>query len=110
MPRQKKMQANKNVGEVVTLLIPPEDIEIFWKRITDAGFPQSKKGVYDYIMADVMEEEDWDAELPPHHAGAGVIRGAVNEWAERNPEQWSEVKRKGSVAIQSLVSKLMKKL
>lgn len=98
------MTVNNNVGECINLYIPPNQSDEFWKVITEAGFTKDSKGVIEYVLE---PEEDWNEEIP---TAGGVAMGAVKEWADKHPEEWNRIRKKGSSVVGNLFSKIASKL
>lgn len=101
------VQVKAEIGECVSLFIPSKDKDKFWKIITDAGYEANRNGVLMYIMETEPADEDWNEELP---SAGSIVVDAVHHWAEKNPDQWDSIKRKGSAVTRSLIGKIISKL
>jgi hypothetical protein len=88
------------IGEVVSVFIPNDKKEEFWEIITEAGYSKDGKGIFSYIYESFEDEET--AELNGYH----LAGEALHKWAEENPEQWENLKKKGSTVTQSLLNKI----
>lgn len=94
------MDKKTQIGECLNLFIPQDKVKEFWSIIEDAGFEKTGQGVIEFVMTEVDEDE------PAENSSASIAVGALRDWAEKHPAEWSMAKKKGSAVMRSLLGKL----